>query len=89
MIGEGTDEAKLTFGDLEVGEFFIWFPQPGDNSGHGGYLGAKELFRKTEHRATGKMVPINSGTGVNGRGVPSHFPLTMPVLKIGVEAFGL
>jgi hypothetical protein len=88
MIGEGTDEAKLTFGDLKEGEFFIYFPCPGDNEGHGGYLGAHNLFRKTEQKATGELVPINSGSGVNGRGVVSHFPHTMTVLKIRMGAFG-
>lgn len=77
------EDAKLTFGDLEVGDHFIGFPMPGDNSGHGGYLRGEILFKK--QRASGEWVPINSGTAVNGRGVCSHFPDTMPVLKIIVE----
>lgn len=88
MIDEGTDEAKLTFGDLQVGDFFIVFPQPGDNSGHGGYLGAQALFRKTEQPNTGVLIPVNSGAAVEGRGATSFFPYTMPILEIRIGAFG-
>lgn len=31
---------KLTVGELKPGDLFILFPEPGDNSGHGGYLRA-------------------------------------------------
>lgn len=40
-------DQKLKFNDLKCGEHFICWPVPGDNSGHGGYLGATRLFVKT------------------------------------------
>lgn len=39
---------KLTFEDLKIGDRFIAFPLPGDNSGHGGYKGAHWIFMKIE-----------------------------------------
>jgi hypothetical protein len=62
---------KLTFGALAVGDHFIGFPLPGDNSGHGGYLGAHRLF-----------VKIDDGHGNDGRGVSSSFPAAMPVIQV-------
>lgn len=82
MLDEGTDEAKLTFGDLKVGEHFICFPTPGDNHGHGGYLGGHNLFKKTEQRASGTFVPVGVGAAVNGNGVVSHIPDRMAVIKV-------
>lgn len=76
------DEKKLTFGELAVGDHFIGFPTPGDNSGHGGYLTGHRLWRKTEQVASGEAVPVNSGSAVDHRGIVSYFPFTMPVLKI-------
>lgn len=86
MINLGTDEAKLTFGDLEVGEHFIGFPSPGDNHGHGGYLGGYNLFEKTERKASGKLAPVDSGSAADQRGVVSHFPDSMPVIKVLIGA---
>jgi len=37
---------KNTFGNLSVGDCFIAFPTDGDNKGHGGFLGAYNVFRK-------------------------------------------
>jgi len=34
------------FKDLKPNEYFIALPTPGDNKGHGGYLGAHHVFRK-------------------------------------------
>ncbi len=39
----------LTFGDLPVGSKFIFFPTPGDNSGHGGFLNGSYIFMKINH----------------------------------------
>lgn len=36
----------LTFGELKVGDSFITFPDPGDNSGHGGF---KVLYSQNLH----------------------------------------
>lgn len=41
-------EEKLKFSDLKVGDVFISFPIPGDNSGHGGYKGKHFAFIKIE-----------------------------------------
>lgn len=82
MLDEGTNKARLTFGDLKVGDHFIFFPAPGDNHGHGGYLGGHNLFKKTEQRASGPSAPVESGAAVDGRSVVSHFPDLMPVIKV-------
>jgi len=34
------------FKDLKHNEYFIALPTPGDNKGHGGYLGAHHVFKK-------------------------------------------
>jgi hypothetical protein len=34
------------FKDLKLNEYFIALPTPGDNKGHGGYLGAHHVFKK-------------------------------------------
>lgn len=44
---------KLKFKDLKDGEIFIVFPSPGDNSGHGGYLGTHHMFQKTDNPEDG------------------------------------
>ncbi len=36
----------LVFEDLDIGDTFILFPMPGDNSGHGGYKGGSWVFEK-------------------------------------------
>lgn len=66
-----TSGPKLSFGDLRVGDHFIFFPTDGDNSGHGGYLGAHRLFVKT-----------GSLTANDGRGVESTMTKQMDVIKI-------
>jgi hypothetical protein len=40
------EHAKLSLADLSVGDHYIGFPLPGDNSGHGGYLGTSHVFQK-------------------------------------------
>ena len=74
----------LTFGDLEPGDHFIGFPLPGDDSGHGGYLGAHRLFVKT--RAFAPPVYENSGVASSDGGL-SVFPNTMHVIKVHVGSF--
>jgi len=39
----------LTFGELEIRDYFIDFPIDGDDSGHGGFRNGSYLFKKTEH----------------------------------------
>lgn len=66
-------EQKLTFGELTNGDHFISFPQPGDNAGHGGYLGKHHLF-----------VKVSDTRARDGRGVESSYPTTMPIIKVGL-----
>lgn len=76
-IDEASEE-KLTFGALKVGDHFIAFPTAGDNSGHGGYLGATYLFKKTAMRAL-----TSSGSAVNvSRGISSDMPDGMNVIMV-------
>ena len=41
-----TQSVPLTYGDLEIGDKFISFPTDGDDSGHGGFRGGRNLFMK-------------------------------------------
>lgn len=65
------DYKMATFGDLYVGDHFIAWPTPGDNSGHGGFLKGMYLH-----------VKIGLDTYVDGRGVASTAPRTMKVIKV-------
>lgn len=76
------DHKKLQFGDLQVGDCFIGFPLPGDNSGHGGYLGSSNLFRKMEMKSSDENAPVESGSAMDPRGITSHFPYKMSVLRV-------
>jgi hypothetical protein len=69
--GPCTPKEKLKFGALKRGEHFICWPLPGDNSGHGGYLGAHRLFVKTGERIAN-----------NGGGVESSMDVSMDVIKV-------
>ena len=63
---------KLTFGELELGSYFIGFPTDGDNSGHGGYLQGHYLFIKTESDTGIRLSDANFST----------FPESMYVIKV-------
>jgi hypothetical protein len=67
-------DQKLKFGDLKRGEHFICWPVPGDNSGHGGYLGAQCLFVKT-----GRL------TASRGSGTESSMNTEMDVIKVSTR----
>lgn len=64
---------KLTFGELTAGDHFIAWPIPGDNAGHGGYRGSTRLFVRTLF-----------DEAKDGRGVTSHFPTEMPVIRVSL-----
>lgn len=64
-------DQKLKFGAMVCGEHFICWPTPGDDSGHGGYLGTQRLLTKT-----GEL------TAVNGRGIESSMNAKMDVIKV-------
>lgn len=74
----GTTSSPLTFGELEVGEYFIDFPTDGDDSGHGGFRKGAYLFKK--------VVPFTNHWFENAfrlvDGVGSHMPDTMQVYKV-------
>lgn len=73
-------EAKLTFGELELGDMFIILPVSGDNDGHGGFKVTHYIFQKIElgtwalgtyesrvmakKLSTGKLVNISYSTEV-------------------------
>lgn len=70
---------KMRFGELEIGDRFIGWPLPGDNHGHGGYLGSNRLFVKTEMKVERMH---DNGAAKNGSGVESTFPQAMTVIKV-------
>ncbi len=80
----------LTFGDLKVGESFIGFPLPGDNSGHGGFKGTSRIFLKTTEKVEeakpgmpySKEVPHGGATTINKKSEEDHFPHSMVVLRV-------
>ncbi|MFA7298058.1 MAG: hypothetical protein WC010_00205 [Candidatus Absconditabacterales bacterium] len=78
------DYEYLTFGELAIGNLFIYFPSPGDNSGHGGFKKIHYMFTKIavkdkkspEKKDHGKATKWNNDTD-------HEFPNSMPVILIG------
>jgi len=64
---------KLTFGDLQIGDYFIGFPLDGDNAGHGGYLGKHNVFKKLAEPNAAIMLATKT---------ISHMPNSMFVLRV-------
>ena len=62
----------LTFDKLDIGDHFIDFPVDGDNHGHGGFIKASYVFKKTEKSSAIRLVDSNSST----------FPDSMQVLLV-------
>lgn len=52
----------LTFGDLNQGDKFIPLPLPGDNSGHGGFMGSHYMFVKIYRVIDYNAVRLQTGT---------------------------
>lgn len=81
---------KLTFGELKVGDRFIFFPSDGDNSGHGGYLGTHNVFIKInpckEIHINGTVEYMSALEKVNAvsseHGTLSQMPDEMEVIKV-------
>ena len=71
----------LTFGELKIGQKFISLPLPGDNSGHGGFLGAHHIFTKTRYYLICARLGPN-GEAVDGTGRPRITPHPMPVILV-------
>lgn len=76
----------LSFGELKVGQRFIFFPSPGDNHGHGGFKGAHYIFVKTDidaQSSPGVPFGIPTGRAINcNNGHPSYCPHTMSVILV-------
>lgn len=70
---------KLTYGELDIGDSFIGFPLPGDNSGHGGYKQAHIIWYKTSYDSE---LHENKKAKRFSDGILSDFPDTMHVIKI-------
>lgn len=78
----------MTFGELKVGQKFIWLPEPGDNSGHGGLRGKHYIFTKTHMRVTeaapGLPYGILTGRAIRNRTKTiSDLPYSVKVLLVG------
>lgn len=67
----------LTIGELELGDYWISFPQDGDDSGHGGYRRGSYVFRKMN---ADKSIRLKDGVESTHTG-PSY---DMKVLKVFV-----
>jgi hypothetical protein len=68
---------KLTFGELDDRDYFIAFPIDGDNSGHGGYKIAHNLFQKFSDDTEYNAARIS-------RGSKSIMPDSMQVIKVNL-----
>ena len=66
---------KLTFGDLSIGDKFIGFPFPGDDSGHGGYKGGHVLYTKIKRDEVVQAKRVSDG-------ICTVIPDEMEVIKI-------
>lgn len=76
-------EAKLSFGELKVGEKFIGLYLPGDNRRHGGYRKTHFIFQKLDL----KNIKIDELHGDENSvklstNVFSHMPDSMPVIRV-------
>jgi len=77
-----TQSKPLTFGELAVGEHFIAFPLDGDDSGHGGFRGGQNLFRKISAEDRTGPTQLAPNAQATGTGTRSNMPVGMRVLKI-------
>jgi hypothetical protein len=71
----------LTFGELEVGDFFVDFPTDGDDSGHGGYRKGAYVFKKCNPTKTAFPSYLENAFRLVD-GSKSKFPDTMLVFKV-------
>ncbi len=75
----GVSAEKFKFGDLLLGYHFICWPQPGDNHGHGGFLGQQRVFVKCAQEAPGMP---GSGKARSMGDVESTFPNAMDIVRL-------
>ncbi len=73
---------SLTFGELQVDDMFIAFPLPGDNSGHGGFIGKHLVFLKNHPRENPDCpeFPFNATDMING--IAAHCSRGMLVIQV-------
>jgi hypothetical protein len=67
-------DQKLKFSALKIGEHFICWPMPGDDSGHGGHCVAQRLLVKT-----GEL------TANNGSGTELSMNAEMDVIEVSLR----
>lgn len=60
-IKSADDFETLAFKDLKVGSKFIALPLPGDNNGHGGFLGAYFIFEKVAMHGSKNAMRVSDG----------------------------
>ncbi len=73
--------SSITFGELKRGERFISLPTPGDNDGHGGFIGPYYVFQKINLiKAKYDALGVNSVRQRDGNF--SHMPDSMLVIKV-------
>ncbi|OGZ29303.1 MAG: hypothetical protein A2931_04550 [Candidatus Niyogibacteria bacterium RIFCSPLOWO2_01_FULL_45_48] len=75
----------LTLNELPVGSKFIVLPEPGDNSGHGGFKKAHYIFIKTSDSHTDGVLPAHTPQvkAINlQNGCSSIFSSTMFVIHV-------
>lgn len=78
MANRAYSVERPKFGNLGIGEHFICVPIPGDNHGHGGYMGEARLFVKTSQTSD----IYQSGLARSGSGVVSTFPHSNAVIRV-------
>jgi len=89
----GCHSKPLTLADLKVGEAFIFFPDDGDDSGHGGFKGGGRIFTKIEpfHPGEGYHESyLNTCREYERPWIITSMPLSAYVLKVhGLPEVGL
>ena len=73
-------DRKLTFRKLKIGDKFIAFPIPGDNHGHGGFLGRHKIFIKTR-KTKGAPGGYNNAVMLSS-GMLAGMPESMFVIQV-------
>ena len=72
----------LRFKDLKVGDWFIFMPSPGDDSGHGGFKGAHHIFIKTMPFPNEFLPEFEQNAIMLASGNFSSMPPNMPVICV-------
>ena len=75
---------------MKVGDSFITFPDPGDNSGHGGFKGKHWIFIKTQENVEeagrglkyAKDNPHGKACNTSHGDTEDNFPLSMLVIQV-------